>query len=103
VFLDVEDYGPPTWDPQSKSEETNGYCLGTQEWASDPHVKDYRAYFGILLDMVGAKNATFPQEGVSLQYAPSVVKKVWDIANTIGFGNYFVYDKIPGSLTITIS
>lgn len=96
VFLDVEDYGPPTWDPQSKSEEINGYCLGTQEWASDPHEKDYRAYFGILLDMVGAKNATFPQEGVSLQYAPSVVKKVWDIANTIGFGNYFVYDKIPG-------
>jgi len=31
-----------------------------------------------------------------LQYAPSVEKKVWDIANEMGFGNYFVYDKVPG-------
>ena len=96
VFLDVEDWGPPSWDPQSKNEEVNGYCLGTQQWANNPHVPDYRAYFGILLDMVGAKSATFPQEGVSLQYAPSVEKQVWDIANSLGYGNYFVYDKVPG-------
>lgn len=96
VFFDVEDYGPPTWDPQSKNQEISGFCLGSQEWASQPHVENYRAYFGILLDMVGARNATFPQEGVSLQYAPSVAKKVWDVANSIGFGNYFVYDRIPG-------
>jgi glutaminyl-peptide cyclotransferase len=96
VFFDVEDYGPPKWDPQAKNEEINGYCIGTQHWADQPHVTDYRAYFGILLDMVGAKNATFPQEGVSLQYAPSIVKKVWDVAISLGYGNYFVYDKAPG-------
>lgn len=95
VFLDVEDYGPPVWDPQSTNEEVNGYCLGTQQWANTPHVPDYRAYFGILLDMVGAKNATFPQEGVSLQYAPSVVQKVWDIARALGNSNYFVNEKGP--------
>lgn len=96
VFLDVEDYGPPAWDPQSKNEEVNGYCLGTQQWANKPQVQDYRAYFGILLDMVGAKNATFPQEGVSLQYAPSVVQKVWDIARALGHSNYFVGEKSSG-------
>ncbi len=96
VLLDVEDYGPPKWDPQSKNEEINGYCLGTQQWANKPQVENYRAYFGILLDMVGAKNATFPQEGVSLQYAPSVVQKVWDIARALGDSNYFVNDKMPG-------
>ena len=95
LLVDVEDYGPPYWDPMSKSEEINGYCLGTQEWASHPHVPDYRAYFGILLDMVGAKNATFPQEGASLQYAPSIVDKVWSTANSLGYSNYFIYEKSP--------
>lgn len=95
LLLDVEDYGPPYWDPMSKSEEINGYCLGTQEWADHPHVPDYRAYFGILLDMVGAKNATFVQEGTSLQYAPSIVDKVWSIASSLGDSNYFVYNKAP--------
>ncbi len=95
VFLDVEDYGPPTWDPQSGNEEVNGYCVGTQQWAGKPHVADYRAYFGILLDMVGGKNATFPKEGVSLQYAPSVVEKVWGIARALGYSNYFVDTKGP--------
>ncbi|MCY7409678.1 MAG: M28 family peptidase [Chitinophagales bacterium] len=95
VFFDVEDYGPPEWDQVSNKEEVNGYCLGTQEWASEPHVKDYRAFYGILLDMVGAKDATFPQEGVSLQYAPTIVQHVWDAANSLGYGNYFVYTKGP--------
>jgi len=96
LFLDVEDYGPPSWDPKSNNEEVNGYCLGTQQWASTPHVPNYRAYYGILLDMVGAKNATFVQEGTSLQYAPSIVDKVWSTASALGYSNYFVYEKMPG-------
>jgi hypothetical protein len=96
LLLDVEDYGPPEWDPASRNPEIQAYCLGTQEWASSPHVPDYRAYFGILLDMVGAKNARFLQEGASLQYAPSVVDKVWSVGNSLGYGNYFVYEKAPG-------
>ncbi|MEP7127892.1 MAG: M28 family peptidase [Chitinophagales bacterium] len=93
AFFDVEDYGPPYWDPLSNEEKPTAYCIGTQYWANNPHVSNYRAYFGILLDMVGAKNATFPQEGLSLKFAPSVVKNVWDTANGLGYGNYFVYSK----------
>jgi hypothetical protein len=95
AFFDVEDYGPATWE-NINEEELNAYCLGTQEWASRPHMADYRGYYGILLDMVGAKNATFPQEGMSLEYAPSIVKKVWDTANSLGFGNYFTYQRVKG-------
>ena len=94
AFFDVEDYGPPSWDSQSKNEEINGYCLGTQEWANTPHVANYRAYYGILLDMVGAKNATFLQEGLSLQNAPTIVQKVWDTAASLGYGNYFLYTRV---------
>lgn len=93
AFFDVEDYGPPYWDTRAAEEKPTQYCIGTQHWADYPHVNNYRAYFGILLDMVGAKNAQFPQEGLSLKYAPSVVKKVWDTAQDLGFGNYFSYSK----------
>lgn len=96
LLLDVEDYGPPEWDPASKNPQIQGYCLGSQEWAASPHVPDYRAYYGILLDMVGSANARFLQEGVSLQYAPSIVDKVWSTAHALGYGNYFVYEKTSG-------
>ncbi len=35
------------------------WCLGSQYWGRVPHVQGYNARFGILLDMVGGKNATF--------------------------------------------
>lgn len=55
ALFDVEDYGPPEWEAHSGEEQPIQYCLGTQHWAENPHVENYRAYFGILLDMVGAK------------------------------------------------
>jgi hypothetical protein len=91
ALFDVEDYGPPSWEPLN--EDVDGYGIGTQHWANNPHHPQYRAYYGILLDMVGAKNATFLQEGTSMQYAPSVVRKVWGTANTLGYGNYFINEK----------
>jgi hypothetical protein len=82
LFTDVEDYGKDQWGE-------NSYCLGTQYWANHPHVANYTATFGILLDMVGARNAQFPMEGFSLQYAPEIVRKVWAAANTAGYASYF--------------
>jgi hypothetical protein len=82
VFTDVEDYG--------KSEHGEAsYALGTQYWAKNPHVPNYKASYGILLDMVGGKNATFPMEGYSLQYAPDIVRGVWNAAASLGYGNVF--------------
>jgi hypothetical protein len=89
IMLDLEDYGQPDDSPFEKKQDT--YGLGTQYWAKNPHVPGYYAEYGILLDMVGAKNATFAREKYSLQYAPSVVAKIWDAANQIGYSDYFPF------------
>ena len=88
IFFDAEDYGTPQFHKGRHEEDT--WCLGSQYWARFPHVAGYNARFGILLDMVGGKGATFYREGFSNQYAKSVVKKVWNKANELGFGNYFI-------------
>ncbi|MGN6569107.1 MAG: M28 family peptidase [Flavipsychrobacter sp.] len=84
LLTDVEDYGKDNWGE-------NSYCLGTQYWANHPHVPGYTASFGILLDMVGARNAQFPLEGFSTQYAGNVQQQVWQAATTAGFSSYFPY------------
>ncbi|MCF8297177.1 MAG: M28 family peptidase [Saprospiraceae bacterium] len=88
ILFDIEDYGEPQG-VQSNLEDAWG--LGSQFWAKTPHKQGYYANFGILLDMVGAKDATFTMEGTSMFYAPDVVKKVWEKAHRIGYGNYFLY------------
>ncbi len=87
-FTDLEDYGQPDDSPLPKKENT--WCLGTQYWAANPHVPGYKARFGILLDMVGSKDARFPREGTGDRYAPDVLDKVWKIAAASGHGRFFV-------------
>lgn len=89
IFLDAEDYGRPQFDSTS-TQEDDSYCLGTQYWAKNPHKQGYKAKYGILLDMVGGKNPTFLKESFSESYAADVVEKVWQTANDLGYGNYFV-------------
>jgi len=84
LFTDVEDYGRTEWGE-------NSYCLGTQYWARHPHVPGYKADFGILLDMVGAKGAQFPIEGISAYYAGDVQQMIWKAAGNSGYSSYFVF------------
>jgi len=96
IFFDTEDYGAPE---SFKSQNTeDSWCLGTQYWAKNPHVPGYTARFGILLDMVGGKQATFFKEQASEYYAGSVVNTVWSQAKSLGFGQYFV-DQKGGAIT----
>lgn len=39
--------------------------------------------------MVGGAGAQFHQEGMSKQYAPEIVNKVWKAARQVGFGSFF--------------
>ncbi|MCX7743669.1 MAG: M28 family peptidase [Flavobacteriales bacterium] len=87
VLFDGEDYGDAGGKPET-------YCLGAQYWSRNLPVPGYYAKYGILLDMVGAANARFCQEGWSLKYASSVVEKVWNMAHALGFGNYFIMKQI---------
>lgn len=91
ILFDLEDYGQPDMVLQQQKEHT--YCLGSQHWATNKHAENYFPRFGILLDMVGGADAKFTMEGTSMQYAPYVVKKVWDTANRIGYSDYFIYEK----------
>ncbi|MEZ0609334.1 M28 family peptidase [Fibrella sp. WM1] len=103
VFFDAEDWGDGdevTGDREAASGDFDyiGFCLGSRHWAKNPHKPGYTAYYGVLLDMVGAKGATFMKEGYSMQYAPSVVQTVWNTASQLGFGQYFV-DANGGAIT----
>lgn len=90
VLFDAEDYGQPTGTPNPKPAT---WCLGSQYWAKTPHLPNYTANYGILLDMVGAANAVFTQESISLYYAPQIVDKVWNVAAQLGYTNYFPFMK----------
>ena len=67
--------------------------LGSQYWASNLPNDFIMPRFGILLDMVGGKNAVFPMEGTSMRYAPQVVEDIWSRAAKLGYGNYFTRDR----------
>ena len=87
IFFDAEDYGTPYFYKGTHKPET--WCLGSQYWGRVPHVEGYNARYGILLDMVGGKNATFYQERFSQRTAGKYVKKIWDTAHRLGFGSLF--------------
>ncbi|OHX67572.1 M28 family peptidase [Flammeovirga pacifica] len=93
IFFDVEDYGRPAFEKDQSGD--SGYCLGSKYWAENPHVDGYSAYYGILLDMVGAKNPSYLKEGVSMYFAPRIVRKVWKTAQRKGYGEFFVDQKGP--------
>ena len=82
VYFDAEDYG------ESGADNANSWGLGAQYYSSNLPATKPR--YGILLDMVGAKDARFAIEKVSQSYAPEVVDKVWNLAASIPkFAPYF--------------
>lgn len=88
VFFDAEDYGMPHfYDGYRHTDDS--WALGAQFWANQLDAQKYFADYGILLDMVGAKNAVFLHEGYSMQYAPSLVRRVWKIAADLGYSRFF--------------
>ncbi|MBS1951574.1 MAG: Aminopeptidase Y (Arg, Lys, Leu preference) [Cytophagales bacterium] len=98
ILFDGEDWGEKDNERGKTNlpDDQSWWCLGSQYWAKHKHVKNYSAYYGILLDMVGAKHAQFFREGQSLEYAPSVVEKVWNTAHRLGYTDYFVKTNVGG-------
>ena len=89
VLFDSEDYG--------NSSVEHSYCLGSQYWARNPHTPNYRARFGILLDMVGGAGARFDKDVVSMHFASDVVNGVWKTAANMGYASLFS-NEMGGSL-----
>jgi hypothetical protein len=88
ILFDAEDWGTPEFDRDRY--KSTGWCLGSEYWAKNPHIPNYMAQFGILLDMVSAPNARFYHEYFSLQQAENIVRKVWNAAQALGYGDYFI-------------
>lgn len=86
ICFDAEDYGTPQWFEGEDPGDT--WALGAQYFANNLP-EGYAPRYGILLDMVGGVGAKFYREGMSMQYAPAIVKKVWNAARQVGYGSYF--------------
>lgn len=89
VLYDAEDYG----DDSDVNPNPNSWCLGSQHWSRNLVPSGYSPKYGILLDMVGAKNVKFTKEGVSMNFAPTVMNKVWKTGQNLGYTNYFSEEK----------
>ena len=81
LFVDGEDYGPDAID----------MFIGAQRFADQlpPPGTGRRPIYGLLLDMVGDADPSFPVEGYSAQYAQAVVRKVWRTAERLGYSDLF--------------
>lgn len=90
LFFDGEDWG------EEGGGAPDSWCLGSQYWAKNKG--SYGAYYGILLDMVGGKNAMFPYEGFSKKFAGKILQKVWANGDHLGYGRYF-YPRNEGAIT----
>ena len=103
ICFDVEDLGnsekaAKDFEKESGDIDFVGYGLGSRYWAKNLHKPGYSAYYGILLDMVGGKGATFPKEAFSMQFAPTIVNNIWQTASRLGYSQFFV-DTPGGQIT----
>ncbi len=94
ILFDVEDQGTPVFVKLSDREDS--WCLGTQYWAKEAVKSGYKARWGILLDMVGASDAVFMKENVSMYFAKDLVNYVWGKAINMGYGDYFINKECGG-------
>lgn len=78
LFVDGEDFGPETVD----------MLLGARRYA-ETLGETGRPVYGLLLDMVGDAEPSFPVEEISAQYADVVVRKVRRAAERLGYGDFF--------------
>lgn len=93
LFTDAEDSGisaPEGADQATQERYDRSWCLGTQYFVRNlPYDAGHVPTAAILLDMVGGKDAVFPQEYFSMQAAPGLVKRIADAASAAGHSGRF--------------
>jgi Zn-dependent M28 family amino/carboxypeptidase len=93
IFFDCEDMGSPRVYTGLEREDT--WCLGSQLWATNyanninSQLSTVNYQYGIVLDMVGAPDASFPREMYSTNYAANYQHQIWRSAQTLGYGAMF--------------
>lgn len=96
LFVDAEDYG----DASGFDDRSETWCLGSRYWTQHmtPYTPATLPVYGILLDMVGGRDAKFHYEYFSQKNAPNVTAKVWSEAERLGYNHIFVRS-IGGAVT----
>jgi glutaminyl-peptide cyclotransferase len=95
ILFDGEDDGEPEHAKQRNNAQEVWWCHGSQYWSKNKHTPNYSAYYGILVDMVGGKNAKFYREGYSRQYASGILSNVWSNGSKLGFSDFFIQKDAP--------
>ena len=82
LLCDAEDWG----------EESNddSWALGARHFAANLPQQGYTPKAAILLDMVGAPDATFMREYFSQLANPALADEIWSLAKSLGYGDMFV-------------
>lgn len=83
IFFDAEDQGTN----DDRTGET--WCIGSQYWGSNKVPSGYTAEYGVLLDMVGSKGASFGLEEYSYVNARPYQEKIWTLAKRMGYSDFF--------------
>lgn len=79
VLFDGEDLGE-NWD-------LSEYGVGSKYFAE--HLENPERYaFAVVLDMIGDANLQLPMEQNSLKFAPEITRKIWAIADSLGFKSF---------------
>jgi len=100
ILFDAEDWGyDQTTQANLKNQlpaGTDSWCLGSQYWSKHLLPAGYKAEYGVLLDMVGAKNAKFSREELSRTNARGALDKIWNTAARLGYSDYFLFKDMGG-------
>jgi glutaminyl-peptide cyclotransferase len=90
LFVDGEDYG--SFDDPQQSD----VLIGSRYFADHLPSPDYRPLFGVVWDMIGDRDLNIYQEGHSVQAAPEVVQRVWQLAKELGYDDHFIPEVMEG-------
>jgi glutaminyl-peptide cyclotransferase len=101
IFFDAEDWGhddstQADLKNQLDGGATDSWCLGSQYWSTHLLPANYKAEYGVLLDMVGAKGGSFTREEVSRTKARTALDKIWNVGTQLGYSDFFRYEDTGG-------
>lgn len=91
LLVDAEDWGDEGDD--------ESWAMGARYFVNNPPDSVWKIpEAAIVVDMVGDANATFRPEYFSQQSAPGLNRRIWTIAEELGYGNIFI-DEPGGAIT----
>lgn len=82
LLCDAEDWGTENND--------ESWAMGARYFSQEAQKDGYSPEAAILVDMVGAPDATFMREFFSQRSNPALADEIWAIGNSLGYGNMFV-------------